>query len=95
MTQIPVSKSLRQKEPYRARSTSEGDKTRGKLRIKPKLSFSQTLLGTLCGLLLGGGTLATLQQTALSLPTVELDLELVLPFTLFGLLSGLFRPARG
>jgi hypothetical protein len=77
------------------RGTFERDKTRGRLRIKPKLSFSQTLLGTLWGLFLGGGTLTTLQQAALSLPTIELALELVLPFTVFGLLSGLFRPVRG
>ena len=76
------------------RGTLERDKTRGKLRIKPKLSFFQTLLGTLWGLLLGGGIITTLQQAALSLPTVELALELVLPITVFGLLSGLFRPVR-
>ena len=65
-----------------------------RLRVKPTLSGSQTLLGTLGGLLLGGGTLATLQETATSLPTIELALELVLPTTILGMLTGLFRLAK-
>lgn len=75
-----------------ARGKVERDKEERRLRLRPGFSISQTLLGTLWGLLLGGGTLTTLQQTALSPPTIELALEMVLPFTVLGLLAGLLRP---
>lgn len=73
------------------RGEAEQDKERGRLRLKPTLSVSQTLLGTLWGLLLGGGTLVTLQEAALSLPTIELALELVVPFAVLGALAGSLR----
>jgi len=69
-------------------------KRKGSFRLKPTVSISQSLLGTVWGVLMGGGTLAILQETAISLPTIELALELVLPFTVFGLLAGLFRMTR-
>ena len=72
----------------------ERDAERGRLRLKPKLSVRQTLLGTLWGVLLGAGSLASLQEAALSLPTIELALELVLPLALLGLLAGTFRLSR-
>ena len=56
----------------------ESDAKQRRLTIKPNLSVSQTLLGTLWGLLLGGGTLTTLQETAITLPTIEIALELIL-----------------
>jgi hypothetical protein len=76
------------------RGKAERDAEESRLTLKPTLSVSQTLLGTLWGTLLGGGTLATLQESALSLPTVELALELVLPFAVLGLLAGSFRLER-
>jgi hypothetical protein len=71
----------------------ERDEERSRLRLKPSLSARQALLGTVWGVLLGGGTLATLHEAALSLP-IELTLELVLPLALLGLLAGTFRLAR-
>ncbi|GEM_PF-2555356 len=61
-----------------------------RVRIKPSLSVTQTLTSTIAGILAGGGALATLQQAALSPPTLELALELVLPFALLGLLAGIY-----
>ena len=72
----------------------ERDRDRGRLRLKPGISVSQTLLGTLWGLLAGVGSLATLQETATSLPTIELALQLVLPFALVGLAGGSLRLTR-
>ena len=72
----------------------ESDAKQRRLTIKPNLSVSQTLLGTLWGLLLGGGTLTTLQETAITLPTIEIALELILPLTVIGFLAGSFRLAR-
>jgi hypothetical protein len=73
----------------------EGDDDgRGGLRIRPSLSITHTLGGTLAGFFLGGGSLTTLQQAAVSPPTVELALQVVLPLTLLGLLAGLLRPER-
>ncbi len=62
-------------------------KERRRVLLEPTISVKQTLLGTLWGLLLGGGTLTMLQQTALSPPTVEVALEVLLPLTLLGLIS--------
>jgi hypothetical protein len=79
------------------RATVQRRKTKGeqrRLRLRPSLSVSQTLFGTLWGLLLGGGTLATLQEAALSVPTIELAIELVVPFTVISLLTGWFRLVR-
>jgi hypothetical protein len=64
------------------------------VQIKPSVSVAQTLTSTVAGILAGGGTLATLQQAAVSPPTLELALELVLPFALLGLLTGLFARRR-
>lgn len=72
----------------------EDEETGRRVRIKPSLSVMQTLTSTIAGILAGGGTLATLQQAALSPPTLELALELVLPFALLGLLTGLFSLRR-
>ena len=66
----------------------------GRWRAEHSISVSQTLLGTLGGLLVGGGSLTMLQQAALSPPTIELALQVVLPFTALGLVAGLFRPGR-
>ena len=66
----------------------------GGLTIRPSLSITHTLGGTLAGFFLGGGSLTTLQQAGLSAPTLELALEFVAPFTLLGLLAGLFKPSR-
>lgn len=60
------------------------------IRIKPSLSATQTLTSTIAGILVGSGAVATMQQAALSPPTLELAFELVLPFALLGLLAGLF-----
>jgi hypothetical protein len=65
-----------------------------RLRVRRSMSVSQTLIGTLGGLLMGGGSLTMLQQAGLSPPTIELALEVFVPFTVFGLLAGLFRPRR-
>jgi len=63
-------------------------------RAEHSISVSQTLLGTLGGLLVGGGSMTMLQQAAVSPPTIELALQVVLPFTALGLVAGLFRPGR-
>lgn len=77
---------------------AKGEVKRGqeqrRLILKPTISVSQTLLGTLWGLLLSGGTLATLQQAALTLPTVELALQLTVPFTALSLMASWFRLVR-
>lgn len=66
-------------------------KETNKIRFVPNFSVSQTLIATIWGLLLSGGTLAALQQTALSPPTIELALELVVPFTVLSVLGRLLR----
>jgi hypothetical protein len=74
-----------------AKVERRGDDEPGRrIRIKPSLSVTQTLTSTIAGFLAGGGTLITLQQAALSPPTLELALKLVLPFALLGLLTGIF-----
>jgi hypothetical protein len=74
-----------------AKVESRGAEDTGRrIRIKPSLSITQTLTGTVGGILAGGVALTTLQQTALSPPILELAFELVLPFALLGLLAGLF-----
>lgn len=75
------------------REEDEGSESR--VRIKPSVSVMQTLTSTIAGILAGGGTFATLQQAAVSPPTLELALELVLPFALLGLLTGLFGQRWG
>jgi hypothetical protein len=74
----------------------EDEETGRRVRIKPGVSVTQTLTSTVAGILAGGGALATLQQAAVSPPTLELALELVLSFALLGLLTGLFglRPDK-
>lgn len=57
-----------------------------KLRFKLSFSFAQTLLSTLWGILLTGGTWALLWTTATSLPTIELSFSLFIPFALFSFL---------
>jgi len=64
------------------------------LSVQPSLSFSQTLLGTLWGLLLGGGSLFVLQDTLLSPPSIELAFEIVVPLTLISILVSQFRLVR-
>ncbi len=72
----------------------EAKKEQRKLRLKPKISVSQTLLSTLWGLLLSGGTLAILQETALSLPTIELAVQLVIPLTALSFATSWLRLVR-
>jgi hypothetical protein len=72
----------------------ERDEEEGTLRVRPTLSVGQTLLGTLLGLILAGSTLTTLQQAAVSLPTLELALSLAVPFALIGALAGSFELTR-
>lgn len=67
-----------------------GEET-GELRAKSSYTVAQTLLGTLWGLLLGGASFATLQQAALTPPTIEVALEVTLPLTAIGVLAGLRR----
>lgn len=76
------------------RAKAERDKEQRRLRLKPTFSISQTLLSTLWGLLLSGGTLVLLQETALTLPSIQLSLSLVVPFTVLGALAGSFRVTR-
>lgn len=78
----------------KAVAKGKADKKDRRLRLRPTFSLSQTLLGTLWGLLLSGGTLATLQETALTLPTFELALQLTIPFTLLSLVAGSLRLVR-
>lgn len=73
---------------------AQDDESERRVRVKPSLSVTQTLTSTIAGIMAGGGTLATLQQAAVSPPTLELALELVLPFALLGLLAGLFGLRR-
>ncbi len=70
------------------------DKERDRVRWKFTLSVKQTLVSTLWGLLLGGGTLVTLQQAGLTWPSIELGLALVLPITLLGSVIGTVRLER-
>jgi hypothetical protein len=72
----------------------EREEEGGTLRVRPKLSVGQTLLGTLLGLILAGSTLTSLQQAAVSLPTLELALSLAVPFALIGALAGSFMFTR-
>ena len=76
------------------RRGGDSDDDGGRLRVGTSMSVSQTLLGTLGGLLMGGGSLTMLQQAAVSPPTIELALLVVVPFTVLGLVAGLFRPGR-
>jgi hypothetical protein len=70
------------------RSEEDGRQT---VRLAPTLLVKHTVVGTLWGLLAGGGSLATLQQAALSPPTIELAFQMVVPFAVLGLLVGLLR----
>ena len=65
------------------------------VHVRAKGTVSQTLLGTLGGLLVGGGSLTALQQAALQPPTLELGFELVLTCTLAGLIGGVLRGRAG
>ncbi len=70
---------------------SRGPEDTGRrIRFEPSLSVTQTLISTIAGILAGSWALATLQQAALILPTLEFAFELVLPFALLSLLAGIF-----
>ena len=74
--------------------TGDRDKERDRVRWKFTLSVKQTLVSTLLGLLLGGGTLVTVQQAGLTWPSIDLGLALVLPFTVLGTVIGSVRLER-
>src|SRR5262245_48786461 len=63
-------------------------------RFRWGLAVTETLVGTLLGLLLSGATLAALAGTATSVPSLDLALKLTLPMTAIGFLLGLGRLSR-
>jgi hypothetical protein len=63
----------------------------GRVHARFSYTVTQTLLGTIWGLILGGASFTLLQQAAVSPPTIEVALEVTLPLTVLGTLAGLRR----
>lgn len=63
-------------------------------RLSANFSLAHTLWSTLFGLLLSGGSLATLQEAGVSLPTVQLGLQITIPLTAFSLLLSWIKLSR-
>ena len=62
-------------------------------RFSPTASCKQTLVGTATGVLLATGSLTAMQQAAITLPTIQLALQLVVPVTILGFVLGALRRA--
>lgn len=69
----------------------ERDEESGRIRASFSYSVTQTLLGTLLGLALAGASFTMLQQAAVTPPTIEVALEVMLPITLIGVCVGIWR----
>jgi hypothetical protein len=65
--------------------------SQGRPRVKFSYTATQTLIGTLFGLILGGASFVLLQQTALTPPTLKVAFVVTVPLTVVGALIGLRR----